>query len=82
MSNKSEETDRRIAEKEQELARIQTESIPQQLESNLVKDALKVALANAEVFAETVSEIVQGFGEEFAKSVKRMSKDLNGKGHD
>lgn len=70
------EADRRIHEKELELARLQAnESTFTQLEAHLVRDTLKESLTTAATIASTVVEVV----DEFEASVQRMADDLNGR---
>lgn len=69
------EADRRIEEKELELARLQSnESTFTQLEAHLTRDALKESLTTAAAIASTVVEVA----DEFEASVQRMADDLNG----
>lgn len=70
-----EEADRRIHEKEMELARLQAnESTFTQIEAHLTRDALKESLTTAATIAGTVGVVL----DEFEASVQRMADDLNG----
>lgn len=73
--------DRRIKEKEEELAKLQTElTTPTQLESNLTRVRLKETLYTAAAIAKAAVEVLDELGDSFEESVERMSRDLNGKG--
>lgn len=70
------EADRRIRERELELARLQTEETTfKQLESNLTRDLLKRNLSTAAIFAKLVNSVI----DEVVASVDKMTDDLNGK---
>lgn len=72
------DADRRIHEKELELARLQSEETTfKQLEANLTRDALKASLTTAATIATTVGGVL----DEFEASVQRMADDLNGRRH-
>lgn len=67
------DSDRRIAELEVELAQLQTESAYQQIEANLVRQRLKDTLAIA-------VHVVERLSSGFSANLDRMADDLNGGG--
>jgi len=71
--------DRRIAEQERELARIQFETIPLQLEVNLMRERLDRALTSGLVIAHASIAVLDKIGDSFEESVERMQRDLNGR---
>lgn len=73
------EADQRIKAGEDELARLQTAFIPDELESQLVRGKLKETLTSAAVLAQAAVEVLDRLGDSFEESVERMTRDLNGK---
>lgn len=72
--------DRRIADLETELARVQfEESTPRQIEANLARETLQHTLDTAVVFATAVREVLDQIGDSFEENVERMARDLNGR---
>lgn len=70
------EGDRRIAEREQDLARLQTDATYRQIEANLVRERLKATLGIA-------VSVIGRMTAAFDGNLARMADDLNGGGqHD
>lgn len=75
----ADEVDRRIEQRERELAKMQTEETTyRQIEANLVRDNLKTTLGTAGVIAAVAIEVISGFAAGFDANVQRMAEDLGG----
>lgn len=74
------EADRRIALKERELAKIQTEvTTPIQLESNLVRESLHATLNSAAVFAGAVVTLLDDLGLSLEEGLSRTGSEVTGR---
>lgn len=71
--------ERRIAERERELARIQFESIPLELEANLMRESLDRTLTSGVAIARVCMAVLDQIGDSFEESVERMQRDLSGR---
>lgn len=73
--------DRKIADKELELARLQTNAAYQELEANIEKNDLHMTLRSSSVISKAAVEEYHRFSEALDRSIQGLMKELNGK-HD
>jgi hypothetical protein len=71
--------ERRIEALERELARIQFESIPLEIEANLMRETLDRTLTTGVAIARTCMVVLDQIGDSMEENIERMSRDLNGR---
>lgn len=71
--------ERRIEQLERELARIQFETIPLELEANLLRESVDHTLTSGVTIARACMEVLDRIGDSFEESVERMQRDLTGR---
>lgn len=70
--------DKRLDELQRNLAQLQFENIPLELEANLLRETLDHALTSGVTIARTCMAVLDEIGDSFEESVERMQRDLNG----
>jgi len=72
------EGEMRIVRMERELAKLQTEAIPNQIAANLMRDSLKQTLGTAAVLANAAKKVIEEVSVDLDESVLMLASDLTG----